>query len=204
VVAATIAQSFRNIPATRLRAHWTLAHLTALVSRSLAGERMPWLSRSAAWSSGLLHDIGELVRWQIDRESAETLAEYRAQHHCLPEEAEVAIETTPAPLYAAALCRVWNLPGPFEIVCRSHRTGVAPTTCRRDTVDIVRVVASASHASRIVLDRMNPAAEAESIARIEDILVTDRAGIDALLALAEALRPEAERAVSAHMMPLAV
>lgn len=204
VVAATIAQSFRNVPATRLRAHWTFAHLTALVARSLAGERMPWLSRSAAWASGLLHDVGELVRWQIDREGAERLAEYRAHHHCLPEEAEVAVELTPGPLYAAALCRVWDLPGPFEIVCRSHRTGVAPTSCRRDTVDIVRVVAAASNASRVVLDKLNPAAEAEAIARIEDILVTDRAGIDALLALTEGLRTEAERAVSTHMMPLAV
>jgi len=204
VVVAAIANAFTRLSPSMLRSYWLQAHLTANISRRLVETRAVWLSRSCAWSVGLLHDVGALVRMKLEPEVWQEFEARRVSLQVLPEEAEEVLGLAPTPIFGGILCRAWELPGPFEIVCRSSRTGVAPAACRADTAEYVRLISAASFLARLELDALGEPSREEASRRVIDTLSIADGELRQLLVLTRELRERAEQSVDAYLVPRAV
>ncbi len=204
VVATSIVNAFRVVDRKLLEPFWVRSHLTGLMARTLVRSRATWLSQSLGWTLGLLHDLGTLVRIRLTPADHARVMAYRAQHLTLDEDAELALDVVPTPIFGAALCRAWELPGPIELVIRSCRTGLAPVAAKAETAEYIRLIAAASLAASVATSPLSDEVIERVQSRVCQALDADDAVFWGLVAEARARVPEATRTVHDELMPRVV
>ncbi len=196
VVMASVVNTFRSFNGPELRQAWHHATLTGLVARQLTRSRARWLSSSVAWTLGLLHDIGALVRLTVDPDVEQRVVAYTGAQEALPEEAEAALGLAPSTAWGRALCEQWRLPSLFVLVAGHHRTGVAPKSATVDDAAYLALVSAASLIARLVARPLREDVRAGVATRVCMLLDCDAEALWDLLASAHSLNVEAEAAVN--------
>jgi len=199
VVTASVINSFRSVGGPELRRIWHHATLTGLIARQLAKGRARWLSSSIAWTLGLLHDMGSLVRLAVEPATEARVVAYVQANEALSEEAEAALGLTPSPLWGRALAEHWKLPALFSLVAANHRTGVAPRTAAVDDAAYLTMVSAASLMAQLVARPLREDVRAGLTTRVCMLLDCDATELWDLLASAHALNVEAEAALGELM-----
>lgn len=196
VVTASVINSFRSVAGPELRRIWHHATLTGLIARQLTKGRARWLSSSIAWTLGLLHDMGSLVRLTVEPDTEARIAAHVQANEALPEEAEATLGLTASTVWGRALAEHWRLPSLFTLVATHHRTGVAPRTTAIDDAAYLAMVSAASMMAHLVARPLREDVRAGLTTRVCMLLDCDANELWDLLASAHALNVEAEAALA--------
>lgn len=196
VVTASVINGFRSSNASELKRIWHHATLTGLIARQLTKARARWLSSSIAWTLGLLHDVGSLVRLVVEPELEARVAAWTQANEALPEEAEVAFGARPATAWGRALTEHWRLPSLFTLVATHHRTGLAPRTTALDDAAYLTIVSAASLMAHLVSRPLREDVRASLTTRVCVLLDCDPSELWDLLASAHALNAETGAAMT--------
>jgi len=146
-----------------LEDYWHHCLLTACISSVLA-EKIPAITRGAAFTGGLLHDIGQLpLFYQYPQESMQVLKSSQLQPHRNIVEAEKQIFGFTHEEVGERLAEKWHFPQPLGLCLSKHHNGDLNT----ETGELAMVVHVANILSEsletqedpaLYLDAINPSA----------------------------------------------
>lgn len=156
------------------------AYATALITRSLCRRHEPLLDPGLAWPSGLLYDIGKLLRLTLKPAEDEEIRRAMLIGACTYTTAEASLSLQDQHLLGASLLYKWQLPLIYvEVALYGEREDPMAWPGTQESLALRRIVSAASSLRGVTRERTSAEERAKNQARAQELL---KLGEEAFLA----------------------